>query len=140
METQETDSRLLREASAQEIQLELIRRAQHNALDGRRVYDFLMAHRDQWESVMLERLAVSGWGKLPAMGMIKLRDLPYNEWNVDTLYILCRDRETAKALSEQILADDWGGELQLHDDDEDVQSALGGSRSRQYAIVSIWWD
>jgi hypothetical protein len=78
----------LGEATAQDIQLELIRRWQFNAFDGERVAAKLLEHRDLWESVMMDRLALSGFGDLPAMGLIKLRDLPYNEWNVDTLYML----------------------------------------------------
>ena len=92
----------LREASAQEIQLELIRRRKFNAFDGQRVVASLLEHRDLWEAVMMERLAISNPGKLPVLGMVKLRDLPADEWNVDTLYILTRNTDDAERLAEII--------------------------------------
>ena len=66
----------LSEATAQDIQLELIRRWQYNAFDGERVAAKLWEHRDLWEAVMMDRLADSDPGQLPAMGLIELPDLP----------------------------------------------------------------
>ena len=129
----------LSEATAQDIQLELIRRWQYNAFDGERVAAKLWEHRDLWEAVMMDRLAISDPGRLPAMGLIKLRDLPYNEWNVDTLYILTPDKEAAKRLAEIFKMEEWGGMVQVHDDPRDVNSALGSGREER-AVVAIWWD
>ena len=49
---------LLRDATVQEIQLELLRRTQFNALDGERVVDSLLRHRDLWLSFLLDRPGV----------------------------------------------------------------------------------
>ena len=49
------DSLRLRRATVQEIQLELIRRTQFNALDGRQVVDSLFRHREFWPAILLER-------------------------------------------------------------------------------------
>jgi hypothetical protein len=38
----------LRDATVQEIQLELLRRSSFNALNGERVVDSLLRHRDLW--------------------------------------------------------------------------------------------
>ena len=130
----------LAKATAQEIQLELIRRRKVEAFDGERVVATLMAHRDLWEAVMMDRLAISNPGRLPAMGLIKLRDLPYDEWNVDTLYILAPNAESARKLAAISEWQDSGGMVQVHDDERDVQSALGGTVNRQHAVASIWWD
>ncbi|MEK7327686.1 MAG: hypothetical protein AAB217_20770, partial [Chloroflexota bacterium] len=73
-----TESPNLAEATAQEIQLELIRRTEHNAFDGEQVFEDLLAHRDWWEAVLLDRKHDS----------VKLRDLPDNLWNTDTLFVL----------------------------------------------------
>ena len=84
-------SQSLREASAQDIQLELLRRSCWNALDGERVYASLMEHRALWLAALLDRPGVANYarpGLLLMCGMIKLRDLPDNFWNADTLYIL----------------------------------------------------
>src|SRR5215471_17883930 len=90
---QMTASISLRDASVQEIQLELLRRTKFNAFDRERVYASLMAHRDLWLAVLLDRPGVANYAEpgLPLMsGLIKLRDLPDNIWNADTLYILTR--------------------------------------------------
>jgi hypothetical protein len=129
----------LGEATAQDIQLELIRRWEYNAFDGQRVAAKLVEHRDLWDAVLMDRLAISNPGSLPAMGLIKLRDLQYNDWNVDTLYILARDAAAAKQLAEVFNMEDWGGMLQVHDDPQDVESALGSGRE-QRVVLAIWWD
>jgi hypothetical protein len=131
--------RLLTEATVQEIQLELIRRTQFNAFDGERVVAALMTHRDLWESVLMDRFCFSNPGRLPSAGLIKLRDLADNYWNVDTLYLLCPDAASARQLGEMAEMEGWGEMVQVHDDDQEVQSALGGT-GRPHAIVSIWWD
>jgi hypothetical protein len=35
--------------------------------------------------------------------------------------------------------EDWGGMVQVHDDPQDVDSALGSGREER-AVVAIWWD
>ena len=129
----------LSEAGIQEIQLELIRRRQFNAFDGQRVVDCLQQHRDLWEAVMMERLALSHPGGLPTLGLMKLRDLSKDEWNVDTLYILTSNRENAERLAEIFSLRQWGGMVDIHTQWDEVDSALGGAKPGQ-AIVSIWWD
>jgi hypothetical protein len=132
----------LGDATAQDIQFELIRRRQFNAFDGQRVADKLLEHRDLWEAVMMDRLALSGYGgygNLPAMGLIKLRDLPYDEWNVDTLYLLAPTKQAAGTLAEIFTMEEWGGMVSVHDDPQDVENALGSGREER-AVVAIWWD
>jgi hypothetical protein len=71
----------LREASVQDIQLELLRRARFNALDGERVHASLLKHRDLWLAVLLDRTGVPDYTEpdlLLTSGLIKLRDLPRN--------------------------------------------------------------
>lgn len=99
----------------------------------------LLAHHDLWEAVMIDRFCFSNPGKLPTMGLIKLRDLPQNFYNADTLYILTPDAASARQLAEIIEDEDWGGMVQVHDGQDDVERALGGW-GRDGAVVSIWWD
>src|SRR5205823_8793139 len=85
------ESLLLRDASVQEIQLELLRRASVDALDGERVCASLLRHRHLWLAALVDRPGLPNYaepGDLLLTGLIKLRDLPDNFWNVDTLYIL----------------------------------------------------
>lgn len=129
----------LTEATVQEIQLELIRRTDFNAFHGERVVAALTAHRGLWEAVLMDRFCFSNPGRLPRSGLIKLRDLSDNLWNVDTLYVLCPDATSARRLAEAVETEDWGGMVQVHDDEDDVEDALGGT-GQPYAVVSIWWD
>ena len=130
--------RLLSEATVQELQLELIRRTQFNAFHGEKIYQALLAHRELWQAVMLDRFCFSNPGKLPSAGLIKLRDLQDNLWNADTLYILTPDIASARQLA-HIAEDRWGGMAQVHDDPDEVARALG-SGYPEPVIVSVWWD
>jgi hypothetical protein len=73
------------------------------------------------------------------MGLIKLRDLGDNLWNADTLYILTPTEAAARRLAVLCETEDWGGMVQVHANENEVDDALGGSEPEQ-AIVSIWWD
>ena len=91
----------LRDASVQDIQLELLRRTQFNALDGERVHASLVKHRNLWLGTLLDRPGVANYaepGHLLMSGLIKLRDLSDNSWNADTLFILTPTRATADQL------------------------------------------
>lgn len=128
---------LLRDATVQEIQFELIRRARPGEIAGDRIVADLIAHRELWEAAMMDTFCFSNPGKLPRIGLLKLRDLPENFWNADSLYILTPDVASAQALMP--LAEQWGGMVLLHDNLDDVQDALGGT-GRDQAVVSVWWD
>ncbi len=137
------DSVLLREATVQEIQLELIRRTKFNAFDGERIYASLMKHREYWQAVLLDRPGLANYQKprhLLMMGLIKLRDLDENVWNADHLFILTPKREQAVQLARIIEEEDWGGEKPIvYDDQEEIDSSLGVGR-QECGLLSIWWD
>lgn len=132
----------LQKASIHDIQLELIRRTQHNALDGERVYKSLLKHRALWEAVLLDRQGVPNYrkpGGLQLTGLVKLRDLSHNLWNVDTLFVLTVSPAAARELAEIAKREGWGGEVQVHDDRDEADNALGGGRP-DCGLLSIWWD
>src|ERR1700720_1565074 len=107
------DSVLLREATVQEIQLELIRRTKFNAFDGEQIYASLMKHWAYWQAVLLDRPGLANYEKprhLLMMGLIKLPDLDDNFWNADQLFILTARRMQAVELARIIEEEDWGGE------------------------------
>lgn len=110
-----------------------------NTFDGERVAATLWTHRDLGEAVMMDRVAISSPGHLPVLGMRKLRDLPHDDWNVDTLYILTRNRTHADRLAKIFNPHDWGGMVDVHADPDEVDSALGGAQPRP-SVVSSWWD
>ncbi len=137
------DSVLLREATVQEIQLELIRRTKFNAFNGEQIHASLMKHRALWQAVLLDSPGLANYRKprhLLTSGLIKLRDLDDNIWNADKLFILTAKREQAIQLARIIEEEDWGGEKPIvYDDQEEMDSALGMGR-QEYGLLSIWWD
>jgi hypothetical protein len=72
-------------------------------------------------------------------GLIKLRDLPGNLWNADTLFVLTPTRQAADRLAGLIEEEDWGGEVQVYRNQEEIDRALGIGR-REYGLLSVWWD
>jgi hypothetical protein len=132
----------LRDASVQEIQLELIRRTRFNDFDGERVYASLLENRDLWVAVLLDKPGVPNYNK-PGMllmaGLIKLRDLPDNLWNADKLFVLTPTTQAAEQLEQIADSENWGGERQLHTEREETDMALGIGRV-EYGLLTIWWD
>jgi hypothetical protein len=132
----------LRAVSVQDIQLELLRRTSFNALDGDKVCASLLRHRHLWLATLLDRPGVPNYtepGLLLTSGLIKLRDLPDNLWNADTLFILTRTRAQARELTRIIRDEDWGGEVQVYERQEEIDRALGTGR-QEYGLLSVWWD
>lgn len=127
----------LAEASVQDIQLALIGRTQFNALDGRRVAEDLLAHREWWEAVLMDTYGLASSHGIPGAGLIKLRDLRHNIWNVDTLYILAADERSARRLAE--LGEQWLADSVIVYDTEETAKALGGCHG-QGCLVTMWWD
>lgn len=127
----------LDEATVQQIQLELIRRHQYNNFEGEKVFADLMAHRDWWEAVLMDTYGLASVRGLPGAGLIKLRDLADNFWNVDTLYILARDERCAHRLA--ALGEKWLADSAIVLSEEDTYRALGGSWGERRLVV-MWWD
>lgn len=74
-----TDALRLRDATVQDIQLELIRRTTFNALDGERVCASLLKHRQLWTAVLLDRPGLANYAK-PSHLLSMLILLPHPNW------------------------------------------------------------
>src|SRR5262249_12686462 len=125
------------DATVQDIQLELLRRTRFNALDGERVSTSLRKHRHLWLAALLDRPGVPNDaepGFLLIAGLIKLRDLPDNLWNADNLFVL-----TPTRLAQIAEEEDWGGEVRVYHDQQEMDRALGTGR-QEYGLLSVWWD
>ena len=136
------DSIRLRDATVQEIQLELIRRTRFNAMLGDRVVASLQLHRSLWRAVLLDRPGVPNYTEpttLLMSGLIKLRDLEENIWNADTLYVLTPTRADAIELARIAEEEDWGGEPYVIKDLAEIHRALGTGR-QEFGLLRIWWD
>lgn len=120
------------DATVQEIQLELIRRTQHNAFDGQQVAESLLRNRGLWTAVLLD--SVSGGGS-----MIKLRDLADNIWNVDELFVLCQTRPDAQAIAQLAIDDAWHADVIEPIQHRDAIARMLGT-SDELFVVRFWWD
>ena len=102
----------------------------------------MFLQRELWTAVLLDRPGVPNYaepGFLLTAGLIKLRDLPENIWNADTLFVLTPSRRAVEQLTKVIESEDWGGEFQIHDKQEETDRALGTGR-QEYGLLSVWWD
>ena len=111
-------------------------------MDGERVCASLLAHRQLWLAVLLDRQGVPNYAHprfLLTVGLIKLRDLPDNFWNADTLYVLTETHERAREMARIADEEDWGGEVRVYEDQDEIDAALGTGRD-EYGLVTIWWD
>ena len=48
-------------------------------------------------------------------------------------------REQARRLAQIVEEEDWGGEVQVFEDQDEIDRALGTGR-REYGLMSVWWD
>jgi hypothetical protein len=72
-------------------------------------------------------------------GHIKLRDLPDNLWNADTLFVLTENHAQARDLARIAEEEDWGGEVYVYENQDDIDGALGTGRD-EYGLLTVWWD
>ncbi len=128
----------LGEATVQDLHLELLRRVKRNLLDGERVANDLLAHRDLWHAVLLDTLGLDGDGVGFAQ-LIKLRDMKGNFYNVDTLYVLAVSEAAAQKIAEYEEA--WRADATEILDLEKTEKALGAHGFDDHLrIVEMWWD
>ncbi len=127
----------LRDATVQDVQLELIRRSQYNAFEGERVAKDLLSNRDLWIAVLMDRFGVPNPPWLPSAGLIKLRDLDQDFWNVDTLFILAKNATAARKLA--AFRDRWAADTAVVHEQEDTERILGGWGLKG-RLVTLWWD
>ena len=135
------ESLRLQDATAQDIQLELIRRTEFNSFDGAVIYHSLMKNRELWQAVVLDRPGYfnAEMHRLSCSGLIKLRDLSDNFWNADVLFILTESRMMAQRLVEVAESDGWSAdEMTVIDDVNEIINAMG--TNEPCAIVKMWWD
>jgi hypothetical protein len=132
----------LREATVQDIQLELIRRTRFNDFDGERVCQLLDKHRGLWRAVLLDRPGVPNYdepARLFMGGLIKLRDLEDNIWNADTLFVLTYTIDDARELAQAFDQANMGAMPRVYEDMRQMDMALGTGR-QTYGILTLWWD
>jgi len=133
---------LLRDATIQDIQLELIRRRRFNEFDGKVVVESLLRHRDLWIAAFMTRIGFANEDHadcFPLESLICLRDVADNEWNVDTSIVLSEDIEHARLIAAVAGREAWQADEVLIQDDEQGCSMSLGFGSYPYGAVSCWW-
>lgn len=106
----------------QDLYLEILRRSQCNNLDGQRVYDSLLAHRDLWLAAYPVR--ESGGED------VTLRDLATDDHSVDTLLLRAKPEHEA-ALFE--LGHEWRA-----DEIDSTRDQYGVTE--RLVTIRLWWD
>src|SRR5436190_18988176 len=87
---------LLKQASAQNIHLEIFRRAALALADGEDIYHVLTEHQNLWTAVLGEGLVSNRLDLAQTYLLTRLRALPQNQIRgIDTLYLLTPSREAA---------------------------------------------
>src|SRR5262245_439308 len=121
----------LRDATVQEIQLELIRRTNFNDFKGERVCTLLEQHRELWRSALFDRPGITNYAEpsqLLISGLIKLRDLEDNIWNADTLFVFTHTIEGARILAKSFEEAAIGAMPFVFEDMAEMNMAIGTGR------------
>jgi hypothetical protein len=115
----------------QDLQLKVIGSTTHNNCDGKKIEKLLRQNHHLWHSVFM-----------PSSQLYPLRDMEYDVWSADTLFVLVREgqeTELEKLVKRQLHADEinWIGsdkrmELLGHWKKDEVYNPK--------LILSVWWD
>jgi hypothetical protein len=117
----------------QDLHLELIKRVWFNECEGKKIYKDLVENRDLWISCMMTREDHHhGW--IP--NLIALRDMKDDYYNVDTLFILVKDKNDKRILE---LTKKWDADTASYLNDDANKMALGTSHP-EGSVLKIWWD
>jgi|SRR5450759_1859077 len=110
--------------NTQELQFELMKKASFNNFHAEQVIRDLKANTHLWDAALMDQ-----------PNLIKLRDLPEDIWNVNTLYILTGIK--SDQLSE--LARLWNPSSLRWIEGDEASIRLGAYVSGDY-ILCIWWN
>lgn len=118
------------EKAVQQLHLELIKRASYNQLNGKRVVTDLENNRELWKAALMDR------AEHPMDLLIKLRDMQFGEWNVDTLFILSSGKDDRRL---EELAQTWrANEIGWLPDEQFDRIRFKTMIDQR--VLRIWWD
>ncbi|MCK4307278.1 hypothetical protein KAW50_03510 [candidate division WOR-3 bacterium] len=147
-------AKLLEIPEVQRLNLRLMQLATFNNYSGEQVVWDLLSHQDLWEGVLMDRdmyykmidenLPESKVNR--AISLIKLRDLDketfkrlgYQPWNVDTLFILCKENEKIKKELLELVRG-WIPDSVDWFSSKASTFLLGGGFIKR-AVLRVWWD
>ena len=128
--------------TTQELQFELMKKGSFNGFDGEEVVRFFQDNPVLWQGVIFDRgssNAMNGHPFAECIDLIRLRDIPDDCWNADTLYITPkkgREADLKERIEEKLGADevDWM-------DPKGTLGLLGPfSPNPLTAVLRVWWD
>lgn len=127
----------------QKLQFQLMLSAAFNAFDPYLIIPELLAQRDLWQGVVMDRGFLLPGDFRPALSrlatdLIKLRDIAGGHWNVDTLFILTQAGHEAKwqEVTKHWKVDEMG--YIEGDEASRLLGVFGGPESVK--ILTLWWD
>ena len=75
-------------------------------------------------------------GRSLISGLIKLRDLPDDLWNADTLFVLSETWKQARELARIAEDEEWAGDIYVYADQDEIDRALGTGRIEYMGLLS----
>ena len=110
--------------NTQELHFELMKKASFNDFHAKEVIKDLKANTHLWDAALMDRPS-----------LVKLRDMPEDIWNVNTLYILTGIK------SDQLyeLALSWNPTSIRWIEGDEANSMLGAYISGD-SILCLWWN
>lgn len=130
--------KLLGLSEVQLLNLRLMELASFNQFHGEKVVQDLLANLELWKGVLMDG---RDYGK--DIDLVKLRDLARHDinqqkgvWNVNTVYILARDKRSCAEL--EALVKTWDPDEVSWIEPERAGFLLGGGRDT--LVLRVWWD
>jgi hypothetical protein len=129
--------RLLKDATVQELNLELMKRGSFNSFDGEKIVKSLQDHPDLWIGAMMVQESVG------EQDLISLRDMNnpkygYDAWNIGTLFISAKQGKE-KELEQLAKSDEWSADEIDYIKPDKLGSMLGTGRPT-FQVLRVWWD
>ena len=145
---------LMDESEVQRLNLRLMELASFNNFNGKQVVKDLLDNRELWEACIMDSpsyfdIGISNKFKHgETINLIKLRDmdnytknrLPFEVWNVSTLFILVKPEDVKKIRE---ISRSWGADEFSIIPDELAGNWLGGyggTNKKMKKLLRLWWD
>lgn len=129
-------NKLLKDATVQELNFELMKRGSFNGFDGDKIVKSLQSHPELWIGAIMVQ---ESYGE---QNLIPLRDLNHylldDIWNVGTLFITAKQGKELE-LKKLASSDEWNAD-EVDFIKEPKLSSMLGTSSTKFKVLRVWWD
>jgi hypothetical protein len=127
--------KLLKDATVQELNFELMKRGSFNSFDGEKIVKSLQDHSELWIGAVMVQ---ESYGE---QNLISLRDLNTHEWDcwsIGTLFLSAKQGKE-KELKELAESDEWRADEIDYIESDKLWGMLGTGRP-DFKVLRVWWD